>query len=292
MLNFLYLKKYKKNIIITTGDYNGIGSEITAKALNQLFLKPDTSITVFLPKKDSVFKKILIERNNLYVFYFDLNPQSIVAYAAKLCMAKKFHSLVNGPMSKGPYREYKSAGHTEILKKICKKRVVPVFLGSQFNIILATSHLPISRVSATYKKTDFNYLNKVANKVNLMTFKTKIRPVFFLGLNPHAGEGGLLGTEEKELQKSFPKINLISADGFFSQEKNYLKKTIVASYHDQGLIPFKMAHQSGKRVQITAGLPFLRVTVCHGTAKEIYGKNIAKFDSMLEAIKLAISNVY
>lgn len=290
MLNFSYLKKYKKNILITAGDFDGIGSEIIAKALKKIKLPSKTSITVFLSSKDIMFRRFYISSKSIYVFYFDLDPQKIVSYAAELCVKKKFNSLVNGPMSKGPYKKFKSAGHTEILSEVSGKHLTPVFLGSQFNIVLATSHKPLFEAANIYKKIDISYFLKLSKKINALTFKTKKHPVVFLGLNPHAGENGLIGIEEIFLQRKFSKLKFHSADGFFSQSKNFLNKSIVAAYHDQGLIPFKMAHQNGKAVQISYGLPFLRVTVCHGTAKQIYGKNIAKFDSMLEAIKLAIKH--
>ena len=134
-------------------------------------------------------------------------------------------------------------------------------------------------------------LRKVLDK------KQMSRPIAILGLNPHAGEQGLIGSVENRIHAKVletaaeEKLNvdgpLVPDAAFFP--KNWSKYSVfVANYHDQGLIPFKMTHGQESGVQVTMGLPFVRTSVDHGTAKDIFGKNKADPRSMLQALEWAI----
>ena len=170
------------------------------------------------------------------------------------------------------------------------------FLGKEFNVVLLTGHHSVKKA---YEQINDELLTTCAElthkfKGNLSA-KQRTKPVAMVGLNPHAGEAGLL--DKKELQCYQPVIKKLRSrkyavtdplvpDVCFQQE--YWKKYsfYLAAYHDQGLIPFKMVHRGG--VQLSLGLPFLRTSVDHGTAKDIFGKNKADSGSMENAIEVAI----
>jgi 4-hydroxythreonine-4-phosphate dehydrogenase len=160
---------------------------------------------------------------------------------------------------------------------------------------VATGHIPIHQVSKKITKEIILSKAKIMLKSLRNDFGISKPKIAILGLNPHAGENGVLGTEESEIIN--PAINELKsaknlvigpfpADGFFGMRlyKNY--DGILAMYHDQGLIPFKtMAFEEG--VNFTANLPFVRTSPDHGTAFDIAGKNIADPTSMRNALYLA-----
>ena len=118
----------------------------------------------------------------------------------------------------------------------------------------------------------------------------KTKKIAVLGLNPHAGEGGLIGNLEKTLFARLPKgvVGPLVPDAAFLKKNWPLYSIFVCLYHDQGLIPFKMQHGQDSGAHLTLGLAFVRTSVDHGTAVDIFNKNVANPNSMLEAIKLNI----
>ena len=116
-------------------------------------------------------------------------------------------------------------------------------------------------------------------------------PIALVGLNPHAGEGGLIGSKDQELAEICRAENIVGPlvpDAAFLKSEWSKYSVYVCCYHDQGLIPFKMAHNHQQSCQITWGLPIIRTSVDHGTAKDIAGQNKASEESMIYAIKMAI----
>jgi 4-hydroxythreonine-4-phosphate dehydrogenase len=172
------------------------------------------------------------------------------------------------------------------------------FVGKSFNVVLATGHIPVSHISqAVNEPALLGALNAAKQMQSLLPKSQGKRPIALLGLNPHSGDGGLIGKEEVEL---FPRVlegakslgievlGPLVPDAAFN-EKNWRRfSTYVACYHDQGLIPFKTVHGFNSGVHLTLGLPIKRTSVDHGTAKDIFGKNIANPNSMIEAIRWAI----
>lgn len=311
----------KKLIAITTGDSDGIGLEITYKALHRIksssstflifrnrerVLKTNTSLQT-LPKskclKVSTLHDALIEastKNSPFPFIEiqqDTSPAHWVQQAAELCLKKQIHGLVTGPVSKKTFIDayLDCVGHTPLLSKICQTPFVYMgFLGQYFNIILATGHIPLQQVESQLSVNDSL---KICFKTLLkwrkyLPKKLQNRPLGVLGLNPHSGEGGLIGNFEKQKliklisSSSFKELlvgPLIPDVAFFKENWNKYS-FFVALYHDQGLIPFKMIHGRTGGCHVSIGLPIIRTSVDHGTAKDIYGKGIAKPDSMVSAI--------
>jgi 4-hydroxythreonine-4-phosphate dehydrogenase len=183
-------------------------------------------------------------------------------------------------------------GHTEELAKFYNVKTFMLMYSGKLNVITLTTHIPLQAVSETLQKVDYKKLFLAIEKSGLFT-KPKIG---FCGLNPHAGEGGKIGREEVEfilpLIKKFQKKGWdidgpISADSIFTKELISNYDLIFSCYHDQGLIPFKSI--AGKKgVNITLGLPFIRVSPDHGTAFDIAGKGIASPESLLECFRLLL----
>ncbi len=317
---------YKK-IALTTGDIDGVGLEVAAKALSQIGPQKNCTFFLFrhfdlnknqnriLKKLDSrfgrltfysiesalVFFDILQKTKSLdSSFIFDLAlktaPAEWVIACTHLCKNKLFDSLVTGPISKTGIQSagYKFVGHTGIFRDVFpKNNLFMGFVGRDFHVMLATDHVPLKNVekilsNKTYLSSVFQGAKEFSN-----IFKSK-KPVGLLGLNPHAGEKGILGSfEQKFLGGKFNKSTTqcsdpISPDAAFLK-KNWSKyKFFLALYHDQGLIPFKMHHGQDSGVHVTVGLPFIRTSVEHGTANDIFNLNIANPASMVDAILLNI----
>jgi 4-hydroxythreonine-4-phosphate dehydrogenase len=187
-------------------------------------------------------------------------------------------------------------GHTEfITAAVGARESLMMMVSEDFRVGMVTGHLPLAKVSESLTK------EKVIQKVSVFLNSLKEdfgidKPkIAILGLNPHAGEEGLLGKEEEEILK--PAIREMKdknhyvfgpypADGFFGMLHQKRFDGVLAMYHDQGLIPFKsIAFNSG--VNFTAGLPVIRTSPDHGTAYNIAGKNIADEGSMRAALHLA-----
>jgi 4-hydroxythreonine-4-phosphate dehydrogenase len=176
------------------------------------------------------------------------------------------------------------------------------FLGSHFSVVLGAGHTRLSKAPQDFLKSlDQSVL--AALQLRQVLPKTKRRlPIAVLGIDPHCGEAGLIGTADETLQKrisllarkGFPVVGPLVPDTAF-QKANWKKYSVfLASNHDQGLIPFKLIHGFESGVHITLGIPILRTSVDHGTAKDLFGKNKAQSGSMKDAIttacKLSLAN--
>lgn len=308
-------------IVITTGDSDGIGTEVTAKALAKT--KPIKSCRYIVWVSPSCPKAHLRKFANnfelvnfhswpealkydhdnhkeLLVITSDLSPAIWVETTAKAAIYGHIDAIVTAPLSKTSILTagLEDIGHTDILKRIARKKDVFMgFWGEKMSVVLATAHIPVADISEHLTTGKLFKAVKAANALKDVVNNTKKpKPVALVGLNPHAGEAGVIGNEEtkyhaKVLEKA--KAENIELEGplvpdvcFQPQEiKKY--SIYVASYHDQGLIPFKMLHEQHRGVHLSLGLPFIRTSVDHGTAKDIFNKNKANYYSMLEALKLA-----
>ncbi|HEY1079208.1 MAG TPA: 4-hydroxythreonine-4-phosphate dehydrogenase PdxA, partial [Bdellovibrio sp.] len=221
--------------------------------------------------------------------------------SAKACLQKKIHALATAPLSKTSIKEagFKDLGHTDILKRLSKSKHVNMgFIGDKFNVVLATAHIPLKKTSQSLNFTVLAQALLNANSLRLrLPAAQQKRPIGILGLNPHSGEKGLIGQEEQLLFPqllAFAKENKIPVEGplvpdaafFPGNWKRY--SVYLAMYHDQGLIPFKMIHGQDSGVHVSLGIPFIRTSVDHGTAKDIFGKNVANPNSMLDSLRWAI----
>lgn len=214
--------------------------------------------------------------------------------AAKAVMEGRFGALVTAPIQKESVRlaGYNIAGHTEYLAGLTRSNVAMMLSCKKLSVVLVTTHVSIKDVASKIKKSDIEEKIKIID-----TFFTKMRgkrPIIAVcGLNPHASDGGLFGNEEakiigpaiEKLQKSGVNVKgPYPADTLFTPGFIKTFDVALAMYHDQGLVPVKLLG-FGKTVNITLGLPFLRVSVDHGTAFDIAGQNRADPSSMVHTIK-------
>lgn len=311
--------KNQIKILITTGDSDGIGWEVTAKALHSIGPKSGVQFFFFrstksVKDKPAVPKKfrhqivtsleqaaqVPFDAKTLVEIRSSKSPALWVEEAAQACMKKSFHALVTAPLSKTTIIEagLKDIGHTEILARVSGVRdLFQGFIGSKFCVVLITGHYPLSEAVKEFSAAKLKLALRAAGKLRALLPRTKQKlPLAVVGVNPHAGEQGLLGGEETWMKAVLAEMNTSSAplegplvpDAAFLPQNWNRYSVYLTPYHDQGLIPFKMVHGFKGGVHLTLGLPFVRTSVDHGTAKELFGKNKAESGSMKDAISTAI----
>lgn len=318
-----------KIIAISMGDPNGIGPEIILKTL--LKSDQDDNIPVIYGRED-IFDDTLSRldgNRSLSVIESpaDAKPGQInlipcvdsseselsvgsisasgglasmkaVEAGIDACLAGDASALVTAPISKEAITlaGYKVPGHTEFLaEKTSTDQVLMMLVSGAFRVALATIHIPVREIVATLSEDLLKTRLSILHRSLLEDFGIKNPNIAVLGLNPHGGDGGVIGREEIELIQ--PVINHLNrngfnldgpfaADGFFGKSLHNKYDAIFAMYHDQGLIPFK-ALTFGRGVNVTAGLPIIRTSPDHGTAFDIAGKNSADAGSFTAAYNLA-----
>ena len=304
-----------EKIAITTGDPNGIGAEITIKALNSLDLPTDKILIIsnsgilnFYGKlnKDYEIAEIPYDINEIRPGQITKEAGEFSFQALKKACEMKPKAIVTAPVAKNALHlaGHKFGGQTEVIEHFLahdNQLAEMLFVAKNFRVLLLTRHCALKDVDIT--KTLLK--TKVSNLVK--TFQTQFgikNPRFALcALNPHAGEDGIIGREEidtiipavKELQAEGINITMpLPADTLFiDAAKNYFNNTkdnydcYIANYHDQGLIPIKTV-AGDKTVNMTIGLDIVRTSPGHGTAFDIAGKNIARAEGMIEAIKIVL----
>ena len=305
------MNNFSEKIAILTGDPNGIGAEITIKALNILNLPPKDIILISNSKILNKYGKFNNDYELIEVDYKgSIEPGVVSAKAGEFsykCLEKaceirpKF--IVTAPTSKEAMHlaGYKFNGQTEILEKFLSRngqKAEMLFVSKDFRVLLLTRHVALKDVKLTKELI----IEKIERLRNYFQKNLNInKPSFALcALNPHAGENGIIGNEEVEIitpaveslrKRGINITNPTSADTLFiNGVQKYIKSEklpfdcYIACYHDQGLIPIK-AIASNKTVNMTIGLDIIRTSPCHGTAFDIAGKNIANPESMIESIK-------
>lgn len=309
-------------VAITTGDIDGIGSEVTAKALARL--RPQRNVQFYLwrsPKTnqkdlkriDRYFRRVQVTSwpealaatpdfgKTIIDIESPLPPSRWVETSAKGAFSGSIDALVTAPLSKTSIIKsgMRDNGHTDILKRVTKtKQVFMSFLGKEMNVTLMTGHTSLKKA---YDKIDEDLLRTCIEQSMSLTTKLsakfKKKPLAVVGLNPHAGEEGVIDKKEDDVykpvikkfrQKKWAVVGPLVPDVCFQDQERKKYSCYVASYHDQGLIPFKMLHGAHSGIQYSLGLPFIRTSVNHGTAKDIFGKNKADSGSMERAIEIAI----
>lgn len=218
--------------------------------------------------------------------------------ATHFCLTGEADAMVTSPISKSSTMQagLKYPGHTELLRELTgAKRVTMILCSGSFRVALATIHLPLRCVSAALTRRLLSEQLALLHESLHLDFRIRIPRIAVLGLNPHAGEDAMIGDEESlviepVIRKMIKTIRGMrgpfSADGFFGSGAYKKFDGTLAMYHDQGLIPLKMAgFETG--VNFTAGLPIVRTSPDHGTAFDIAGKNTANAESMIQAILLA-----
>ena len=227
-----------------------------------------------------------------------------VIEGASACMQKRLDAIVTAPLSKKFFQEagYAFPGHTEFLAHLAGvSEIAMAFLTDRLKVVLATIHIPLRAVPEALTRDD------VYRKLRLVLtefprFGLECRRIAVAGLNPHAGESGIMGTEDVEkiapavqrAREDFPESIIdgpLPADTLFWRAYNGEFDAVLAMYHDQGLAPIKLIG-FGETVNVTLGLPFIRTSVDHGTAFDIAGKGVARHDSMNSAIKWALRLIH
>ncbi len=217
--------------------------------------------------------------------------------AIDLAMDKKVDAIATGPINKEAINKagFRFDGHTELLaKRTGAKNSAMMFLSDSIRVMLVTTHLPLSQVAKEIDKKKILGIIKLADK-ELTELLGKKPRIGVAGLNPHAGESGIFGSEEIKIISPAVEearklgINVkgpVSADAIFYLANLNMFDIVIAMYHDQGLIPLKLL-SFNKSVNVTVGLPIIRTSVDHGTGFDIAGKGWANPSSMIQAIKVA-----
>lgn len=299
-------------IAITTGDPNGIGAEITIKALNELDLPQDKIVLIsnkdvldYYGKLDKKYDIIEIPFNKRDIKVGQVTKEAgefSFQSLLKVCEIKP-KAIVTAPVAKNAMylAGHNFNGQTEVLQKYLahdNQLAEMLFVANNFRVLLLTRHCALKDVYLTKEII----VKKITNLVKTFNNHFNIpNPRFALcGFNPHSGEDGILGREEidilipavKELQALGVDISMpLPADTLFVKAGNHYFKgekddydCYIANYHDQGLIPIKTV-AGDKTVNMTIGLDIIRTSPGHGTAFDIAGQNIADPNGMISAIR-------
>lgn len=301
-------------IAITTGDPNGIGAEVTIKALNKLKLKKDKIILISNKKILDFYGKLDIDYDIEEIpFDADIAPGKVTPEGGEFSFQSILKSIelnpdaiVTSPIAKNALymAGHEFNGHTEIFQKYLAhdgQKAEMLFVAKDFHVLLLTRHCALKEVNLD-KDTVFDKITRLQDFFN--TNLGIVSPKFALcGFNPHSGEDGILGHEEIDILNPAVKalrtkgVNItypLPADTLFVEAAQcyYANKKLpydcyIANYHDQGLIPIKTV-AGDSTVNMTIGLDIIRTSPGHGTAFDIAGKNIAREDGMIAAINAVL----
>ncbi len=305
-----------KRIGITIGDINGIGPEVALKAVAQYEEAEEVELVFIgseiLLREQANAMRIPISQKIIFQDVgqaFQPAPGKIRVDAARLaeqairqavagCLSGELDAMVTAPICKEGFHKagIDVPGHTEMLAELTgTKNFGMMLLGGGLRVMLVTRHLPIAEVPAALTCKNIREHIELTGQA-LELFGIKHGKIGVCGLNPHAGDGGVLGREEIELinpairaarKKGFNVSDAIPADTIFFQALEGHYDAVVAMYHDQGLGPLKMVGFD-EGINVTLGLPIIRTSPDHGTAFGIAGQNRASAKSMANALALAI----
>lgn len=280
---------------ITLGDPAGIGPEIVRTALASGQLPAEADYSVIGPSLECALGQPTPETARA--------ASQALEEGAQLALRGEIDGIVTGPIHKARMYEigFKFPGQTEFFAERCGVNNFAMLLtGGKLTVALVTTHIPLREVSEILRSEEIVRVGLLLEDFLRQRGFASPR-IAVAGLNPHAGESGALGKEEmdtiipalQQLQSKFENRNSkifhgpFSPDTIFHHAANGEWDAVLCMYHDQGLIPLKL-HAFHEGVNVTLGLPFPRTSPDHGTAFEIAGKNIARPDSMIAAIKLAV----
>ena len=323
--------KKAENIIvgISIGDLNGIGSEVVLKTFEDSrmlelctpvifanvkilsFAKKSLDAGMQLHGIDSLDQIITGKINVLNVWKesvnieYGVNDENVGKYAIKSFVAATkalkeglVDVLVTAPVNKYNIQaeDFKFPGHTDYLDQELEGDALMFMVQDNLRVGLITDHIPVNEVSSHLTEALIKKKIETIKKSLIQDFSINKPRIAVLGLNPHAGDGGVIGKEDDEIikpviKKMFESGTLVfgpyPADGFFGSNQYEKYDAVIATYHDQGLIPFKTL-SFGNGVNYTAGLNKIRTSPDHGTAYDIAGKGVADHNSFKEAVYLAI----
>jgi 4-hydroxythreonine-4-phosphate dehydrogenase len=321
----------KIRVGITIGDINGIGPEIIVKAFTDSRMHQVCTPVIYGQARVLSFYRKVLNNNefnfttvhnigevndkrtnliNCWEEEIKIEPgvagpvggkHAFIALqaACKDLTDGNIEALVTGPIDKKTMQQegFRFPGHTEFLaQQFNSTGHLMMLVSDKMRIATVTGHIPVRQVAAELSKEKIASCIKIMNHSLKRDFGIRKPRLAVLGLNPHSGDNGLIGSEETDIilpavKAAFDEGVLVygpySADGFFGSPQFTGFDGVLAMYHDQGLVPFKaLAFETG--VNFTAGLPIVRTSPDHGTAYDIAGKNLASEDSLRSAIYLAI----
>jgi 4-hydroxythreonine-4-phosphate dehydrogenase len=314
----------KRSIIIILGEPNSISSEIFLKSLNYIKKTKLNFIIIgnysllekqanYLDFKINVKFKLSeinslenVKFNFINVDYKQSKPFNLKTnnsdtfvkrcfeHAVILLKKKLAIGLINLPINKSKFTKNKYKGITEYIadKTNNRNKENMLLFNENFSVLPLTTHIPLKKV---YKEISYKKIEKACKNINnfyLKTIKRKKFKIGILGLNPHNGENGYIGTEEKKiiipainkLKKKYPIIGPLSPDTSFLQREKLKIDVLIGHYHDQILTTFKTKFDFNA-INITIGLPFIRISPDHGIGTGIIGKGIADPKSFKKAVK-------
>jgi 4-phospho-D-threonate 3-dehydrogenase / 4-phospho-D-erythronate 3-dehydrogenase len=281
----------KPRIAITVGDPAGIGPEIAAKAAADARVRAACEPVIYGPPADQRFTPGMLSA--------DAGRAAYDAIVAAVADAQRgvVSGIATAPVNKLAFSHagLPWKGHTDLLGHLTgSARVAMMFWSAPLKVILATVHVPLADVPSLLTRELLDGIITLTAS-SLPRFGIAVPRLAIAGLNPHAGEDGLLGGEEQRVLApavAAARSRGIDIDGPFPGDTIFVRATrgefdaVIACYHDQGLIPIKLL-AFGTAVNVTLGLPIVRTSVDHGTAFDIAGKGIADPGSMIEAVLLA-----
>ena len=303
-------------LALTLGDPAGIGPEVVLKALASAE-RPEAEAIVYGPftaLADRAQRFGLKMPQDLGARAVDISVEApielgkvsaaggraaaeAVLRAVRDAMEGRIDALVTAPLHKESLHAagYSWPGHTEMLAEAAgTSDVAMMFAGGGLRVALLTIHRALRSVPDAITRAELLRVARLLHR-ELPRFGAERRRIAVCGLNPHAGEGGLFGNEEREViapavaelrQEGLDVSGPLPADSLFVRAQKGEFDAVIAAYHDQGLIPVKLA-AFGHAVNVTLGLPFVRTSVDHGTGFDIVAKGVAEETSVLAAMKLA-----
>lgn len=317
---------------ITMGDPTGIGPEIIVKALAKkepfqacrpivfgdqgVLLKIirdlglDGTVVVvdrvpkggYTPRKVYLFSSSQLQSETLRIGKPDKKCGEAMVNSIRLAvqsvMSGQIDAVTTCPINKQAINRagYSYSGHTELFAHLTgTPSVAMMFIGVRWKVVLVTTHLPLRKVSKQITQERVFTTIQITDKGMKRYFGLSHPKIAVLGLNPHSGEGGLLGEEEeREILPAIKRAKTLSieaegpfpADSFFDTPSRHTHDAIIAMYHDQGLIPIKIFGFM-EAINLTLGLPFIRTSVAHGTAYDIAGLGVADETNLIKAMVMA-----
>jgi 4-hydroxythreonine-4-phosphate dehydrogenase len=289
------VRHVRLKIGITTGDPAGIGPEIARKAAEDPAVRALCDVVFYGPVADADVAEF--ERARVSAAAGRAAYDAIVR-AVDDAMQGRIDAIATAPVNKEafaaaglPWR-----GHTDLLAHLTgAPRVAMMFYAESLRVVLATVHIALAEVPGAITREGIEAIVELTAS-SLPRFGIAVPRLALAGLNPHAGEHGVIGREDDEVlapavaacrARGIAIEGPLPADTVFVRAMRGDYDAVVACYHDQGLIPVKLV-AFGKAVNVTLGLPIVRTSVDHGTAFDIAGRGVADPSSLIEAVKLAV----
>jgi 4-hydroxythreonine-4-phosphate dehydrogenase len=281
-------------VAVTVGDPSGIGPEIALKAVGDARVQSACQPVIYGPHTPDALAAFT--RGHVGSSSGRAAFDAIVS-ATEDALSGRVHAVATAPINKAAFAAagLPWKGHTDLLAHLCHSSdVAMMFWSEKLRVVLATVHIPLAQVP--HALTADRLLSVIRlTASSLPRFGVRTPRLAVAGLNPHAGEDGLLGTEDRDVMA--PAVAVARAEGIevsgpwpadtvFVRAARGEFDAVIAAYHDQGLVPVKLV-AFGQAVNVTLGLPIIRTSVDHGTAFDIAGRGIADPGSLIEAILLA-----